>query len=158
MVMSVALFVCQLNTVDRPCWMLSGLADNVAVGAGADDGGVTGCATFAIFLLLHPATRSAAVSANKEKKALRLKVNIGFLLQRAQWALLASLLVIGFRVPDAGFGSRKLFCREAAGFAARRDQQRRTAFACPPSNIHSSRADDERSQIGRDDGSIELRL
>jgi len=60
--------------------MLSGVADNVAVGAGGGGGGGTGWATWAIFLLLHAAKRSAAVNANKRNKELNLRLSMGFLL------------------------------------------------------------------------------
>jgi hypothetical protein len=75
--MSVALVVCQVNTVDWPCWMLSGVADNVAVGAGGGGGGATGWATLPIFLLLQAAKRSTAVNANKRKEELNLRLSMG---------------------------------------------------------------------------------
>src|SRR5262249_61103631 len=65
MVMSVALVVCHVNTVDCPCWILSGVADRVAVGAGGGGGGGTGWGSLAVFLLLQSAIKDAAVNAAK---------------------------------------------------------------------------------------------
>jgi hypothetical protein len=64
---SFASWVCQVSVVDCPCWITSGAAANIAVGAAGGGGGDGGVA-FATFLL-HPVTRNAvlntAIQANE---------------------------------------------------------------------------------------------
>src|SRR5262249_31855106 len=140
MVISVALLVCQLKTVDWPCCMVSGVADRAAVGA-AGGGGVAGCSTFAIFLPLQETRRRAAVNVNIRKEKLRLKVAMVPPERRIRLSL---LIALGFQVQQPRMDAAEtvsLGRQHDPWF--KRNQQRRTAFACRSSQADCPRPDDE---------------
>src|SRR6516162_2720071 len=77
MVISVALAVCHVKTVDCPCWITSGLAVRVAVGAVGGGAIGAGWVTFAAFLALQATKKIMTASGRIRADEFNIRIIIG---------------------------------------------------------------------------------